>query len=104
MRTSQCRSGKYKSHCAWSCWFATFSIVLAPHPWFHKNGDGYVNCGLARTSHPGDYDACNLRSLGARTANRSTKTIPIIPTTAAAWGALQTSAIVPEDKLPKAKA
>ena len=75
-----------------------------PHPWSHKNVDGYVNCGLARTSHPGDHDACNLRSLGARTANRSTKTIPIIPTTAAAWGALQTSAIAPEDMLPKAKA
>ena len=73
-------------------------------PWSHKNGDGYVNYVLARTSHPKDHDACNLRSLGARTANRSTKTIPNVPTTAAAWGALQTSAIAPEDMLSKAKA
>ena len=104
MRTSQCKSGKDKSHCVWSYWFATFSIVLAPYPWSHKNGDGYVNYVLARTSHLGDHEACNLRSLGARTANRSTKTIPIIPPTAAAWGALQTSAIAPEDMLPKANA
>ena len=53
-------------------------------PWSHKNGDVYVNYVLARTSHLGDHDACNLRSLGASTANRSTKMIPIVPTTAAA--------------------
>jgi len=44
------------------------------------------------------------RSLGAKTANKSTSTIPATPTIFAARGAPQRLAIAPEDMLPRAKA